>query len=326
MSAPAHRPLTDPELLARLQRWVAEGIIGPDEAAAIEAFEAERRPEAVTAERVPLLTESLAYGGGALAVAAGVVLLRDAWADLVSGVRAAIVGAAGLAALAAGFVLRRSEEPAYARLASLSWFVATGLTAWFAGLLAGDVLRLQPRAAALAASGAASAVGAVLFAVRRRSLQQLALLMGLLGLAASIVYDAPAAPTAVWGVGIAWILLGSLGWIRPTRTAMAAGAIVSLWIPRFVQTSGGRYAMWLGLATALLALTLGVARREAAMLGLGGLGLLGYLVWVLSDLFARSLAMPVVLLLAGALMLVLALRIARRSGRRLRPGSPRTPS
>jgi len=332
--APAHHPLADPELAARLQRWVGEGLITAETADAIEALELRLRGEVPPPKRVPLVTEGLAYVGGALAAAAAIVVLRDAWEDMAPGVRAAIVAACALATITFGAGLRRSEEPAFARLASLLWLLGTGSAAWLAAIVAADLVGSTDRAAALAATGTASACAAVLYALRPRHLQQLALLSAMVALAVTIAdpwpfptEDRGAGPLAAWGVGAAWLVLGTAGRLRPARTSMVAGAVVALWGPaQFVGSDAEAYGMWLGLGTAILVLGLGVLRREPAVLGLGGLGLFLYLVWVLADRFGTTGGLPLALLVTGALVLVLALVSARRSDRTVRPSPPRSPS
>jgi hypothetical protein len=271
------------------------------------------------------MTEALAYLGAALAAAAAAVLLGGRWEELAPAARATAIGAGAVIALAAGFALRRSEEPAFVRTTSVLWFVGTGLTAWFVGLVAGDVLAYEGRVPLLAGGLAAIACGGILFALRRRGLQQIALLAGLVTVGAAAFEEAPAAPTAAWAIGVVWVLAAMVGQLRPARPAYGAGSLVALYAP-VVTTSDEGWGLWLGLGTATAVLAASVWRREPIMLGLGGVGLFGYLVGVLADRFGGTAAMPIALLLAGAVVFALALGYARRSGRAAIRTAPRSPS
>ncbi len=321
---PGHHQPIDPALHAKLHRWVAASLITAAEAEAIEDFESRSAP--IAARRVPLVTEALAYLGAALAAAAAAVLLGDRWQELAPTVHVAAVGSGAAIALAGGWALRRSEEPAFARTTSVLWFAGTGLVAWLAGLIAGEVLEHGGRVPLLAAAAAATVCGAILFALRRRALQQIALFAGLVALVATAFGEPPSSPTAVWVVGAVWVAAATLGVLRPDRPAAAAGALVALYAPAPLSAAGEGWGLWLGLGTAAALLAMSVWRREPILLGLGGVGLFGYLVAVLADAFGGTAGMPIALLLAGAIVLALALGYARRSGRVATRTAPRSPS
>ncbi len=321
-----HRPPMDPTLHAKLLRWVEQSLITPTEADAIETFEA-RRAEP-TPRRVPLLTEALAYVGAALAGAAAAVLLGERWNDLTPAVRAASVGTAFVVTLAAGWVLRRNDEPAIARLTSVLWAVATGLFGWLAWLIAYDVLDHRGRVPALVAGVAITALASPLYAMLRKALQQVGLFAGLLTIVGSAFGEGgqgTAVMVPVWIVAVAWVVLGGRGVLPPKRVAFVAGPLVALWAPMAFTNGGEGAGMWLGLATATALIVAGVTMHEPVLLGFGAVGVFGYLIRVLVYLFGDTAGMPVALLVAGAAVLAVAVGFARRSSSATR-SARRSPS
>jgi Predicted membrane protein (DUF2157) len=318
-----HRP-TDPELHRKLHAWVAASIITPREADAIEDFEAGEgvwvSVEPAT-HRVPLVTEALAYVGGALAAAAAAVLLGNNWSELTPAVRAVSVGVAATAAFAGGLLLRSSDEPAFARLSSVLWFVATGLFAWFTWLISYDVLDLRGRVPVRVMGVETTVLAGALYAVRRRGLQQVALFAGLLMVFGASMPEGTPAMVALWGVAVVWIVLGILGTLDPTRVALAFGSLGALYVP-LAAGQGSDVGMWLGLGTGIAMLVASIALHETLLLGFGAVGVFGYALAVLVRLFGGTAAMPIALLAVGALVLVVAVVLARRTTRT----GPRSPS
>jgi hypothetical protein len=321
-----HRPSIDPALRRRLHRWVAASLLTPEEADAIEAFEAAAVRERPAGPRgVPPLTEALVYVGAALAAAAAAVLLGDRWEDLTPVVRSTAVGVAALLAFVAGLLLHRSDDPALIRITSLAWLAAVGLSGWLAWLIAYDVLDLRGRVPALASGVTITLVGAALYAIQRRALQQVAMCIGLLIVAgAAFAEGRAAAAVAVWAVAVAWTVVGALGLLPPASAALLGGPVVAIWAP--LALTGSPVGIWLGLCTATGLLVAGVIMRESLLLGLGAFGVFVAVMRVLVRYFGGTRAMPVVLLVAGAIVLILAIAYARRSGRTSTRPAPRSPS
>jgi len=321
-----HHPSRDTSLHRKLRGWVAASLITPEEADAIEAFELDRtRRSGPATSRVPLVTEALAYVGGALAAAAAAVLLGDRWGEFTPAVRAISIGVAAAAAFAGGLMLRTSEEPAFVRLSSVLWFVATGLFAWFVVLIEFDVLEQSGRVPILVAGVATSALAGILYAVQRRVLQQVALFAGLLTVAGASMPEGTPAMLALWTVAVVWIVLGFLGMLDPERAALALGSLVALYVP-LAAGLGGDVGIWLGLATGIALLVTSVARHETVLLGFGAIGVFGYTLGVLARFFGDTAVMPIALLVAGATVLTLAVAYARRSRRTATRAAPRSPS
>lgn len=319
-----HPSVVDPALHEKLHRWVAASLISPAEADAIQAFEA--RPREPEARRVPMITEALAYVGAALAAAAAAVLLGDRWSELTPAVRVTAIAAGALAALAAGALVRRSGDPAMVRLTSVLWAVATGLFGWLAWLVAYDLLGHRGSVPALACGIAITLLGAALYAAARQALQQIALFVGILTTVGAALGDGTDTMLAVWAVGAAWLVLGGIRRLPPERAAFIGGSLVVLWAPMALTDGGQGVGMWLGLATAVALIVASLALHETVLLGFGTVGVFGYLIRVLVRLFGDTAAMPVALLVAGAIVIAVAIGLARRSTRDASRSARRSPS
>jgi hypothetical protein len=319
-----HPPPIDPALHEKLHRWVAASIISPAEADAIQAFEA--RPLEAEPRRVPMITEALAYVGAALAAAAAVVLLGDRWEELTPGVRVAAIGAGAVVAFAAGALVRRSSDPAMVRLTSVLWAVATGLFGWLAWLVAHDLLEHRGSVPALACGIAITVLGAALYAALRQALQQIALFAGILTTVGASLGEGTDTSLAVWTVGVTWLVLGAIRRLPPERAAFIGGSVVVLWAPIALTDGGEGFGMWLGLATAVALVVASLTLHETVLLGFGTVGVFGYVIGVLVRLFGDTAAMPIALLVAGAIVIAVAIGLSRRSTRDASRSARRSPS
>lgn len=314
-----HHPM-DPDLHQRLRHWVSESLITPQEADAIEEFESRTAtPAAGTGadltRRVPLVTEALAYLGIALAAAAGAVVVGQRWEDMSPEGRAISVGVAAAVTFIAGYLLRRSEEPAFARLMSVLWLISTGLLAGCAALVAYDILGYRGRVPLAVAGGVTTAFALALYVARPCGGQQLGLFAGLLMLAGTVSTDPSAVATALWAMGVAWTIVGGLGWIRPKRAAFIVGPFVALWAPFAILGGGGDYGMWLGLVTGVALIAASIPLHETVLLGFGVVGSFVFLMRVVMHLFRGTVGVPIALVVTGAAVLVVAIVLARRATR-----------
>jgi hypothetical protein len=214
----------------------------------------------------------------------------------------------------------------FVRVVSLAWLAATGLTGWLAWLIAYDVLGHRGRVPALTAGIAMTVLGAVLYVLLRRGLQQVGMVVGVLTVAAASFGGGTGSDVmvAVWVVAVAWIVAGALGRLTPKDVALVCGSIVALWAPSALDT--GDVGMWLGLGTGIGLVVAGVAMHETLLLGFGAFGMFAYVLRVLARFFGDTAAMPIALLATGVGVLVLAVMYARRSGRASTRGAPRSPS
>jgi hypothetical protein len=321
-----HRP-ADPELHRRLHTWVTASIITPQEADAIEDFEAgggiwvSVQP---APRRVPLVTEALGYLGAVLALAAGIVLLADRWSGLSVGVTLSAIGIAATVALASGWLVRDNAEPAIRRLGSVLWAGSVVLVAWFAAGFAMDVLETSDRTSGIIASVSGAIVAGALFALRRQALQQLALFAALFFVVGFVFRGEVTIGAAMLLLALGWFALGWRGVLEPRRIAFGLGSLGVLIGPMLIASEATAAGLLIGLAMAAAVVGAGVLVHEAALLGIGVVGLFGFLIRTITYFFEGTVAVPIALLAAGAIVLTVALTVARRYGT-TRTG-PRSPS
>ena len=304
------------ELGRQVARWVEAGVIRRDQADAILAMEG---GGAEPPARRAVAVEILGYVGGVLALVAGIVLGAESWAQLGRWGRVAVLGAVVMALLGAGWRLRAEDGRVLPRLASVLWFAA--VAAW-AGLLAvllggrSDEALGDP---SLPVAAGSLALAAVLWALERRVLQQVALMVTVVAtvLAAGDRLGWPwetVTGLGLLGVGAAWLALGRRRLLQPRRTAEALGAIAAVSGPEVLFAAGSEAWLWVGLTVALGLLVAGSTLGRPVLLGIGAAAL----VLFLSEMAAtwwRSLGAPLALLLAGLGLVGAAVVLARlRSG------------
>ncbi|MFH1329435.1 MAG: DUF2157 domain-containing protein [Actinomycetota bacterium] len=302
-------------LAADLSRWVGAGLLSADQADAIAGFERAAttgRGPAGGERRVSLLAEALGYVGVVLAAAGAAVGLAQGWEDLPAWARLAIPAVATGLLLLGGILLRRQDEPAFRRLMSVLWMLSIGGTAWTLAVLGADVLELDPEPIALLTSAGCAAAAAGLWLLRRRGLQQAALLASLHALVVSGLICLPGEDpplwwfaAAVWALGVAWAALGWRNAIAPGWLAVAFGCLGAVVGP---SIGLGAYE-WLlapALATTAFLMAVSVPTRQTPLLALGTLGAFGYITWAVVHYFENSLGVPVALVIVGAVFLVLA--------------------
>src|SRR5215475_3900043 len=140
-------------LREQLQRWTAAGLIDADQAGRIEAAEA-ARAQAQPRKRLPLVAEVLGYLGAVLAATAIAVALGQVWKNVppVAWLTLAAVLAVGF--LIAGALIRPGSEPAFARLRSVLWLLATASAAGVVAVLMAKFLHVADSNVALSVAGA----------------------------------------------------------------------------------------------------------------------------------------------------------------------------
>jgi Predicted membrane protein (DUF2157) len=305
------------ELGRQVARWVEAGVIRRDQGDAILAMEGGGGAE--PAGRRAVAVELLGYVGGALALVAGLVLGAESWAQLGRWGRAAVLGAVVAALLVAGWRLRADGGRVLPRLAGVLWFAA--VAAW-AGLLAvllgGRSDQALGDPSLLVASGSL-ALAAVLWALERRALQQVALMVTVVAtiLAAGDRLGWPGETVTGLGLlvaGAAWLALGHRDLLQPRRTAEALGALAAMSGPEVLFLAGSEAWLWVGLAVALGLLVAGSTLGRPVLLGIGAAALVLFLSEVAATWW-RTLGAPLALLLAGLGLVGAAVALAR-----LRPG------
>jgi len=309
------------DLGRRVERWVAAGVIGPEQGEAILALEGAATE--ATAGRRAVAVEVLGYLGGGLALVTGYALGAESWAELGYWGRAGVLGAVTAVLLGAGWRLRTGEGRVLPRLASVLWL---GAVAAFAGLLAvllggrSDDAVDDP---ALAVAGGALVLAGGLYLAERRVLQQVALF----GAAVATLLSAASALDVSWAglegaavavLGAGWLELGRRGLVVPRRTSEALGALAVVSGCQALATVGregadfgvGGWGLWLALAVAVALLVAGSAWRRNVLLGIGAAAMVVFL-FQAAGRYWRDLGAPLAILLVGLGLVAVAVVLAR---------------
>lgn len=238
--------VTDPNLVQRLDRWVALGAITADQRSSIAALEgvdvapsptpaAELAPPTTiqpepARRRIPALAEALGYLGGMLAVSGLALIVVNAWPDLSTVGRLVASGGAALVLLAAGWATPEGRDPALTRLRWFLWLSGTAAAA----LLAGVAVEAADRAdvtIAFAAASTAALVGGLLWRGHDRPLQQLSLLAGAAVAAGALTLEVLSdggTGLVVWAVGAGYLHVGLRRLVPGPGLFSAVGAVSAL--------------------------------------------------------------------------------------------------
>ena len=298
-----------------LAHWIEDGIVTPQQA---EQIRLEEASPLLKARDTSLVTEALGYVGGVLVVVASVLLTAQVWDDLALGARLALVGAAAVLLMVVGRALPAPAGSAGERLRGVVWALSSGATAFFLGLLASESWGWDGADVGLLVTAGTAAQSAVLWRASRFVIQQAVTFGALCGAAATAI--AEVAPSGHTGdalpalgplaVGAAWIGLAALGRLGPRVLSMALGGVATVFASLFVQQAGWGRFLAVGTITAVIVLALRLG--ELTLLGIGTVGMLFTLPPVVMTWFPGAVAAPLVLLLCGALLVFVAMRMLRR--------------
>lgn len=299
------------ELSGLLDRWVTEGVV---DAAQAERMHRDLRGLEPTARRGSVAVEALGYLGGAIVLAGSMLITAWYWGDLTSGGRLGIVAGTTVALLLAGLVVPWRTSAAGRRLRGVLWLAATAALSGALGLLAGDVLDLRPRTALVVVCVGAAAFAGALWWVARSAVQQLAMMVTLAAAAAAVLLRADIAADlpglGVWGVGVAWAVLGWAGLLAPRRLALALGTAMA--IVGAMMTSGSDAGQVLVLVTVAAGVVTAIALSDLTVLAVAAVGALVNIPAAMTRWFPDSLAGAFVLVAVGLALVGVALGILRR--------------
>lgn len=324
-SGPVSGPVVTPGLPARLDAWVAAGLLRPEQAAAVRVHEGlppgPAGPVASTGRpaRRAWLAEVVGYVGAAFAIGALALILDDLWQRLTVGGRLTLAVMLTLLVLAAGAAVAPRSPAPLRRLGAILWTAGVAGTAWSAALLADGVLGLPDRWLGPVAAGPALAVALVLLALGGHALVQVAALATTAMLAVTLLGAlAPLqpAPLAVGGllvgIGSAWALAGAGRWLGPVVVAETAGAVLALLGTQVASFGDSRLpGLWAGLALAAVVTAVSALTGRPHLLLVGAAGLFLTVPQLVFSLFADTLGGPVTLLAVGLLLILLAVGLVR---------------
>lgn len=324
------------ELGHRLDEWVRVELLSPAQAQQILAYESSavapivpaprRVAPAVTPDlqssrdgRSQLAIEALAYLGGALALAATLLLVELTWADLSTLVRLAIPFVATLLLLTAGLFAGRDRTGAGSllRLRSALWLAGVGTWVAFLAVLGDQSFDLAPQRTWLLVGFGGVLVAAPLYWVGRTALQQVGLLATCLSAAGAVGaqpgWDEPTLiGLGIWLVATVWFTLGLLRRLPPPVMAQYTGAAAL--VAGATTMSQALLGQLLGLATLTALYLVGVRSNSLATLGAAALGTLLIVPGTMSFFFPdeERIVAPLGLLLMGGVLVGSAVVITRR--------------
>ena len=304
-------------LREQLDRWTQAGLIDASQAGRIEAAE-QARAHLQPPRRLPLVAEVLGYLGAVLAASAVVVALRQVWHHVPPAAWLAFTAVLAAGLLIAGASLRTAGEPAFARLRSVLWLLATASGAGFATVLTNSYLHLADTSIALSAEAAWLILAIPLWWRTKSAVQQVATFAAAIALTETgLDRIAPHAGEfgyglALWALAVAWGLAVGRGYLLPRTTGLllaGAGALTGAIIAMEADTAAGQALALLTVAGLLAA---GIVARRVLLIGIGAAGTLYVIPDVANRYLPGSLAAPLAVATVGLVLLGIALWLARQ--------------
>ena len=306
-----------PELL---HRWVRDDLLTEEQARRILASEAHspppRGPGGKARPNQRLVVEALAYLGGVLALAAGLLLVQLVWSDLSPGGRLAVPVSAAAALLLSGMLVP-DDAPEWLRMRSAVWALGTAAWAVALAVLGDQVLDIDPSDTLLLTGLGASLLALRLYLVCRDALQQLALLVATSLTAAAVAdragWDEPTLlGLGVWVVAAAWFALGEGGVLTPTgpvRYSAAVGLVVGA-----LMTQGSLGGQLVAAGTVAFLLVRGVLTDRIGLVVVAAVATLNMVPSAMQYFFPEGgvIAVPLALLGIGAVLIATAVAVTRR--------------
>ena len=309
---PQPTPPAGPDLDQALQRWVAAGLIESAQADAIRAAEAGRPAP----QRSSLLAEALGYVGGILVLVAAITLTGRYWVDLGTGGRIAVAAGAALVLFVAGAAAPAPHTGPSGRLRAVVWLLSVAALAGTVGLVGDELLDLVNDEVVLLAAAVAALYAALLWRRHDAVPQHVAFVAAIVvaaGSAAALLPDNSSSEVpwlAVWGAGLAWMLLGWGGVVAPRAAAYVCGG-AAVMVGSLVFADAGWGAL-LALGSAALLVVGGVVERDLVLLGVGAVTTFVAVPRVVAERFPDAVAVAFVLLGLGIALVVAGLFVARR--------------
>ena len=306
----------------QLSRWVAAGIIDPEQAAQIQQAESQRSPAPTESPAVTWVV--IGYLGAALALIAGLFLVATFGEELASWTGVFILATLAVLLAGAGFWLVGQANVGLQRLGDFAWLLATAAAGGAAGVLTVAVLEWDEPQAPLAVSATVLVVAAGFWVRRPHVLEHVALYGGIvatimsglavIGDAADVDVGPVTTGLTIWAIGAVWSLLGWAGVLPPQWGAFLLG-IATMYVGGSTVFGSNNWWILLGVVT-VAAVLLAAARLENnLLLGLGVLGLFIFVPQALAAILGDEAGpvIPLVLLLGGMVLLALAIRKGRQS-------------
>jgi len=342
------RVTEDPDdLSVRLERWAAAGLISASEAAGIARWERLNQPQAgvpdapLTADRADfparrrsVVIESLAYLGGAVILVGLVLATIGYWPGLSRWARVAIPLATTAVLLLAGAMAPPASGAAASRLRGTLWLVSSATLAVLLAVVT-DVPSLAGPDAFLIVAGGTVIGSLALWLMHRAMPQQVATFVAVEALAVAIANEMPHAGgtpegasmvcvAVAWGAAAWFRLLPAGRWESASRTHRSRGrprdaqCRVGVALAAVGAAVGGvvlaaqQDLPWLAAVPIVLVVSSAIATADLLVLGIGAAGTLVVLPMVVHSYVESVLSMALVLLASGAVLVAIAVGVARR--------------
>ncbi len=315
---------------AKVQDWVAAGIITADQAREIlatETLQASRRSPSIAEIRQTNAVEILGYIGAALVLIAAVILVSDAWGDMTPAAQIAFSGAGGGILAGVGFVSIRSELQVLTRIGHLSLMLALVPIGIAVGTLMGEFT--SPDLATFFSFVVVLGFSIWWYRLTVSALQHIALFVSANGTVVSA--GAVFLPDGNWSwvVGLAILTLGG-SWLatsasnRFAQRRLGEGLGIASWlvgelIVFFSIESQSELIATLTLAAfvavAIAMTAFGVTRDRTSLIVGGMLGLWLFLPVLIYQVFGGAVGVPLAFLVGGTVLIGSAIILAKRSER-----------
>jgi hypothetical protein len=310
----------------QLDRWTAAGLIDADQASRIEAAEQTRAPVPGPAEgqphrRLPLVAEVLGYLGAVLAATAIAVALRQVWKHVPPGAWLAFTAVLAVGLLVAGAMVRAEADPAFARLRSVLWLLATASAAGFATVLTTKFLHLSDTSVALWAETAWLVCAIPLWWRTRSPVQQAAAFGGAIALTETgLDRIAPHAGSfayglALWILAVAWGAAVARGYLMPRVTGLLLAGIGALVGAIIAMSADNPLGQVLALLTVAGLLAAGIAAHRVLLIAIGAAGTLYVIPDAANRYLPGSVAAPLAVATVGLVLFTIAMWLARHRRR-----------
>jgi MFS family permease len=340
------------DLIDRLEAWQAVGLVSPEQADAIAAFEeAHAGTQGAAGDRSPprpappshagsrrtVFAEAVGYVGAALAVGAVGMIVSQLWGELGTAPRLTLVVLLTtlLAGSGAALTTRRSRPAATARVGAAHGCCRRRRLG--ATIVAVDLTALEEAQVALVGGLVPLSVALPLYLLRRRALHQLTVLVTVLVSAVAAMSLPAITPEPMWyallvmAIGGAWFALSAGGWLHPRTLGEVTGAVLVLLACQAPATDRFPWLLVaLGVAVAGGLVALAVVSDRTHHLAVGAIGLFVLVPRLVFELFGDAIGGPAAMLVVGLLLVLLAVGVGRArrevGGVRVEPPtSPTTP-
>jgi hypothetical protein len=227
-----------------------------------------------TPRRIPLVAEALGYVGGMLAIVGLVLLISHYWSDMANPARVSLTFGGSALLIVGGYMIDEIADVAFARLRWFMWLLASAALGVGAAVV-DDIVwtHFHAERRALLVSASIALLGAVLWAGRRRPVQQFEFMVALLvaaGTGASQFGGGSVIGLTVWVVAVSLLFMGVTEVsVDPVVTVLvgAVGSIVgaSLTVSAW---NGFAFLFVLGTGVALGAVAIWSGAMELDSVGL----------------------------------------------------------